>query len=57
MLDTKRIINKIENHKKEIAKQRDALQEIFEDIETELDAFDRGIEYLDDAINAISEVV
>lgn len=56
-MNKKAIIKKIENHKKQIAKHRDALREIFENIETEIEAFDRGVEYLDDAINAISEIV
>ena len=52
-----KLIKEIEKHKNAIAKHRDALREIYEEIETDLDAFDRGIDYLQCAIDDISEVV
>ena len=58
------IIKKIEIKKKAIAKHRDELRELYEDIGDLLASFDTGIDSLDEgilninnAIDAISEVV
>ena len=50
-------IGRIEKHKNEIAKQRDALLGILSDLEAVIDSSNRGIEALDEAIAAISELV
>jgi archaellum component FlaC len=63
-MDLKKIITEIENHKKQIAKHRNALRDIMDDLETDLESFDYGIDCLEDgieeikqAIDSISEVV
>lgn len=56
-MNKKRIVAQIKKHKDEIAKRRDLLREIYEDLETEIEAFDNGIRSLEEAIDYISEVV
>lgn len=60
----KYILKKIDESKARIAKERDSLREIFGELESELESFDRGIECLEsgkreieDGIDAISETV
>ena len=50
----KGFIKKIEFHKIEIAKHRNALRELQDEIETCCDSFDRGIESLECAIDDLS---
>ena len=45
----------IEQHKKSIAAHRDALRDLFEELESVLDSADRGVEHLESAIDALSE--
>ena len=56
-MDKKKIISQIKKHKDEIARRRDLLREIYEDLETEIESFDNGVRSLEEAIDYISEVV
>lgn len=56
-MEKEQIIKEIKNHKEEMAKHRDALREIYEELASDLDAFERGVEQLDCAIDNISEVI
>ena len=47
----------VEYHKAEIGKHRDALRELLEDMEAVVDSSDRGIEYMEAAVDALSEYV
>ena len=58
------LLEKIETSKNKIAEERDKLRIIYDELEDILDSFDRGIEGLyhgkrdiEDAIDALSEVV
>ena len=62
--ELKKIIVKIEHHKAKIAKERNLLREILEDLEDCIESFNEGIEGLADglvsienAIDSISEYV
>jgi hypothetical protein len=47
----------VEFHKEEIGKHRDALRDLLEDMESVVDASDRGIEHMEAAVDALSEYV
>lgn len=53
----KRLLAAIERHKKAIGEHRDALRELIEDVEAVIDSSDRGVEYLESAVDALSEYV
>lgn len=62
--DLNDIIKKIEDHKSQIAEQRDALRKIYDELADYLESFDTGIEGLNEgvrcicnAVDSISEVV
>jgi hypothetical protein len=48
---------RIEHHKREIARHRDALREILDDLESAIGSADRGIEASDEAVTRLSEYV
>jgi hypothetical protein len=50
-------IKRIERNKREIARHRDALREILDDVEAVIGSADRGIEVLDEAVASLSEYV
>jgi hypothetical protein len=50
-------IRRIEHHKREIARHRDALREILDRREAVIGSADRGIEALDEAVASLSEYV
>ena len=51
----KTLLKQLEKHRTAIGKERDALRELHEEIESLLDPVNRGVEALDDAITALSE--
>lgn len=51
------IVAKIEKHKTAIAKHRDALRDVYDDLECVLESADRGVEGLESAIATLSEYV
>ena len=62
--ELKKVATKIEKHKIAIAKHRDAIRDIYDDIGGILESFDVGEQWLDegvklilDGIDSISEVV
>ena len=55
--DVKNLIKAIEKHKKGVAEHRDALREIFEEIDMLDDDFTEGVECLDSAIEFLSRSV
>ena len=62
--ELKAVLSKIEKAKEKISKERDVLRELYGDLESLLDSFDRGIEAIENGkleiengIDAISEVV
>lgn len=63
-LEIDKVLAKIEKSKSIIAKERDKLRNIYSDLETVLDSFDRGVEGLENgkreivnAIDSLSEFV
>lgn len=52
---TKALIEKIDGHKKQIAKHRDALREILDEVESVEQSSTEGIEDLDSAIEKLSQ--
>ena len=53
--ELKPLLKRLEKHRNNIAKERDALRELYDEIEALLDPTNRGVEALDDAIESISE--
>lgn len=51
------IVKRIDRHKAIIAKSRDELRSIYEDLESVLDSADVGLELLDDAVTTLSQYV
>jgi hypothetical protein len=51
----KALLKRIEKHRATIAKERDALYEILSEVESLFEPVNRGVEALDDAIQAFSE--
>jgi len=49
------LVKEVEKHKKAIAEHRDALREIYSDIESIIDTTNDGLNYLDYAIDSFSE--
>jgi hypothetical protein len=57
MKHLKQLRIKLEKHKTVIAKERDALRDLQDEIESILEPTDRGVEALQEAIDSISEQV
>jgi exonuclease VII small subunit len=49
------LLKRMERHKNEISKRRDALRDVMDDLEAIIGSADRGVEALDEAIAAFSE--
>lgn len=50
------VIARLEKHRERISKERDALRVMADEITDLIDATERGLESLDDAIQALSEL-
>lgn len=55
--ELKDIVKKIEEHKSQIAKHRDELREIYDNLVDCLEAFDCGVDDLDEGISIICNAI
>lgn len=56
-MSVKRVIKQIEKEKAAIAKHRDRLRALMDDLEGEVSSFDEGISNLEAAVEALSQYV
>ena len=56
-MNVKQIIKKLEMHKARIAKERDAMREFFDEVESLLDDWNGAEEDLESAIDRLSRLV